>query len=98
MRMRELLPEIRECQAAGDRAALATLVDVLRSAPRDPGAVMAISSGGALLGSISGGCVEAALAQEAAAVVRDGTARLVEYGLSDADAQAVGLSCGGTLS
>ena len=98
MRMHELLGEIRQRQAAGDRVALATLVDVLRSAPRDPGAVMAICESGQLFGSISGGCVEAALAQEAAAVLRDGRARLVEYGLSDADAQAVGLSCGGTLS
>src|SRR5947209_20260745 len=98
MRMHELLGQIRRLQAAGERVALATLVDVLRSAPRDPGAVMAISSGGALLGSISGGCVESALAQEAAAVLRDDRPRLVEYGLSDAEAQAVGLSCGGTLS
>jgi len=98
MRMHELLGQIRRLQDAGERVALATLVDVLRSAPRDPGAVMAISSGGTLLGSISGGCVESALAQEAAAVLRGGDDRLVEYGLSDADAQAVGLSCGGTLS
>lgn len=98
MRMHELLAEIRRQQDAGERVALATLVDVLRSAPRDPGAVMAISSSGALFGSISGGCVESALAQEAAGVLRSGQARLVEYGLSDADAQAVGLSCGGTLS
>ncbi len=98
MRMHELLGQIRRLQEAGERVAVATLVDVLRSAPRDPGAVMAITSAGTLLGSISGGCVEAALAQEAAAVLRDGNPRLVEYGLSDADAQAVGLSCGGTLS
>ncbi|HEV2262127.1 MAG TPA: XdhC/CoxI family protein [Candidatus Rubrimentiphilum sp.] len=78
--------------------ALATLVDVLRSAPRDPGAVMAIASDGTLYGSISGGCVEAALAQEAQLVLRQGNPRIVEYGLSDADAQAVGLSCGGTLT
>lgn len=97
MRMHELLGQIRGLQEAGERVALATLVEVVRSAPRDPGAVMAISSGGALIGSISGGCVESALAQEAAGVLRDGRARLVEYGLSDADAQAVGLSCGGTL-
>lgn len=98
MRMHELLAQVRRLHDAGERAALATLVDVLRSAPRDPGAVMAISSAGTIFGSISGGCVEAALAQEAAAVLRDGNARLIEYGLSDADARAVGLSCGGTLS
>jgi xanthine dehydrogenase accessory factor len=98
MRMHELLAEIRQRQAAGDSVALATLVDVLRSAPRDPGAVMAICASGQLFGSISGGCVEAALVQEATGVLRDGRARLVDYGLSDADAQAVGLSCGGTLS
>jgi len=97
MRMHELLAEIRRQQEAGNRVALATLVEVRKSAPRDPGAVMAISSSGSLTGSISGGCVESALAQEAAAVLRDGNPKLVEYGLSDADAQAVGLSCGGTL-
>jgi xanthine dehydrogenase accessory factor len=98
MRMHELLAQVRRLHDAGERAALATLVDVRRSAPRDPGAVMVISSGGTIFGSISGGCVESALAQEAAAVLRDGNARLVEYGLSDADARAVGLSCGGTLT
>lgn len=98
MRMRELLTQIRERQAAGDRVALATLVDVRRSAPRDPGAVMAICNSGRLFGSISGGCVEAALVEEAHRVMRDDRARLIEYGLTDADAQAVGLSCGGTLS
>lgn len=98
MRMHELLAQVRRLQNAGERVALATLVDVLRSAPRDPGAVMAIASGGTILGSISGGCVESALAQEAARVLRDGNARVIEYGLSDSDARAVGLSCGGTLT
>lgn len=94
----ELLAEIRRSQEAGQRVALATLVDVRRSAPRDPGAIMAIASDGTLYGSISGGCVEAALAQEAQLVLHNRIPRIVEYGLSDADAQAVGLSCGGTLT
>lgn len=58
---------------------------------------MAIAAGGAIVGSISGGCVEAALAAEAAAVLRDGRPRMLAYGLTDEDAQAVGLHCGGTL-
>lgn len=98
MRMRELLSEIRRLQKAGEAVALATLVDVRRSAPRDPGAVMAIASGGELVGSVSGGCVEAALAREGAKALASGCAAVVEYGLSDADAQAVGLGCGGTLT
>ena len=95
--MLELLDTVRAWQRDGDRVALATLVAVERSAPRDPGAVFAVGSGGRLAGSISGGCVEAALVDEANAAIAAGTARIVSYGLSDADAQAVGLTCGGTL-
>jgi xanthine dehydrogenase accessory factor len=97
MRVVELLETIRGWQQEGQAVALATLVEVERSAPRDPGAVFAVSGDGRLAGSVSGGCVEAALFEEATAVLCDGHARIVTYGLSDADAQAVGLTCGGTL-
>lgn len=95
MRVLELLDRIVE--RGNQRLVLATLISVERSAPRDPGAVMLISEGGELWGSISGGCVEAALVGEAQGVRSDGKARVVTYGISDADAQAVGLSCGGTI-
>jgi xanthine dehydrogenase accessory factor len=93
----ELLDTVRAWQRDGRPVALATLVSVQHSAPRDPGAVFAVSGDGRLAGSISGGCVEAALVDEAQAVLRDERARVVSYGLSDSEAQAVGLTCGGTL-
>ncbi len=93
--MLELLDTIVE--NADRRLVLATLTDVEHSAPRDAGAAMLVSGDGAIWGSISGGCVEAALVHEAEATRETSTSRLVTYGVSDADAQAVGLTCGGTL-
>jgi xanthine dehydrogenase accessory factor len=93
----DLIQTIRAWQRDGHVVTLATLVGVENSAPRDPGASFAFCDDGRLAGSISGGCVEAALVEESTAVRRDGVARIVRYGLSDADALAVGLTCGGTL-
>jgi xanthine dehydrogenase accessory factor len=93
----ELLQTIRCWQREGHAVTLATLVDVENSAPRDPGASFAVCADGRLAGSISGGCVEAALVEESSAVLASGIARIVQYGLSDAEAFAVGLTCGGTL-
>ena len=95
--MLDVLDDITTWQREGRDVALATLVEVRGSAPRDPGAALAVSNGGQLAGSVSGGCVEAALVDEADAVLRGGPPRIVEYGISDADAQAVGLTCGGRL-
>ena len=95
--MLELLATIRCWQIEGHDVALATLVAVSGSAPRDPGVAFAVCADGRLAGSISGGCVESALFDEAQEVLRAGRARIVEYGLSDGDAQAVGLTCGGRL-
>lgn len=95
--MLDLLDDIMAWQRAGRAVALATLVDVRGSAPRDPGAALAVSDTGDITGSVSGGCVEAALVQEAESVLRSRTARVVEYGISDAEGQAVGLTCGGRL-
>lgn len=95
--MLEHLAALAQWHAAGRRGALATLVGIERSAPRDPGASMAICEDGELRGSISGGCVEAALVDEARHVFAGGGARRRFYGVSDSQAQAVGLSCGGTL-
>ncbi|MFL6157173.1 MAG: XdhC family protein [Marmoricola sp.] len=79
------------------RFALATVVRASGSAPRQAGAAMAVSEGGSVLGSISGGCVEADVYEHAAGVLATGEARLVRYGVTDAEAFAVGLTCGGTL-
>ena len=82
---------------AGRKVALATVIETWGSAPRQPGALLAISDDGALAGSVSGGCVEGAVAAEAFEAMEDGTCRLLEYGVSDEDAFAVGLACGGTI-
>ncbi len=76
---------------------MATLIAVEGSAPRDPGADMAIAQDGEIAGSITGGCIEAALVQESRAVFERGNPRIARFGLQDEQAHAVGLSCGGTL-
>ena len=82
---------------AGEGAALATVTETWGSAPRPAGSQLAVSGAGALVGSVSGGCVEAAVAVEAEAALADGLPRLLEYGVADEDAFAVGLACGGTI-
>ncbi|MGW5359206.1 XdhC family protein [Actinopolymorpha pittospori] len=95
--MRDLFPEILPWYAAGDRFALATVVDTWRSAPRQPGAAMAVSAGGEVAGSVSGGCVEGAVYELAQEVIESGEPVWQRYGVSDDDAFAVGLTCGGVL-
>ena len=82
---------------AGTPAALATVIETWGSAPRQPGALLAISANGDLVGSVSGGCVESAVAAEAFEVMEEGDCRLLEFGVSDDDAFAVGLACGGRI-
>ncbi len=82
---------------AGRGAALATVVETWGSAPRRTGAQMVVSGDGEIQGSVSGGCVEGAVMYEAQEAIADGTPRLLEYGVSDGDAFAVGLACGGTI-
>jgi len=78
-------------------AAVATVVATSKSAPRDPGASMAVSAAGEAVGSVSGGCVEGAVYEVAQRVIASGRAELHHYGISDSDAFAVGLTCGGEL-
>lgn len=82
---------------AGKGAALATVVETWGSAPRRAGAQLAVSGEGEIEGSVSGGCVEGAVILEAQDALRDGEHRLLEFGVSDDDAFAVGLACGGTI-
>lgn len=82
---------------AGVGAALATVVETWGSAPRPIGSQLAISGEAALAGSVSGGCVEAAVVAEAMDALEDGKRRLLEYGVSDEEAFAVGLACGGRI-
>ncbi|MGW3307267.1 XdhC family protein [Streptomyces sp. NPDC001073] len=96
--MRDLLPVLSGWYAAHAPFGLATVVAVSRSAPRDPGAAMAVGPGDEVVGSVSGGCVEGAVFELAREVVASGEARLETFGYSDADAFAVGLTCGGEIT
>ena len=82
---------------AGRGAALATVVETWGSAPRRVGAQLAVSGEGEIEGSVSGGCVEGAVVAEALEAIEEGEARLLTFGVSDEDAFAVGLACGGTI-
>ncbi|MEM9428847.1 MAG: XdhC family protein [Pseudomonadota bacterium] len=82
---------------AGTPAALATVIETWGSAPRPVGAQLAISGAAEMVGSVSGGCVEGAVVAEALDAVEDGTPRILEYGISDDEAFAVGLACGGRI-
>src|SRR6478735_3497710 len=95
--MKDLLPQIELWRAQGDRVAIATVVKVEGSAPRPVGASMIVSSSGDLAGSVSGGCVETAVFEEAQDVLRTGEPKLIHYGITDEMAWDVGLACGGAI-
>ena len=95
--MRNLLPIIDRWRSQAKQVAMATLIQIYGSAPQPLGARMAISSAGEMAGSVSGGCVEGAVVQEALEVLATGRPRLVEYGIADELAQSVGLACGGQI-
>ena len=81
----------------GRRVALATVVATWGSSPRPVGSQLALDGEGQMLGSVSGGCIEAAVAQEAKEVMASGQPKLLEYGVTDEAAWEVGLACGGTV-
>ncbi|HET8571092.1 MAG TPA: XdhC family protein [Candidatus Limnocylindria bacterium] len=93
----EALAALRDWQAQGTAVALATVTRVTGSAPRQPGSKLAISADRRIAGSVSGGCVEGDVIEQAMAVLRDGAARLVHYGISDEMGMSVGLMCGGEI-
>lgn len=95
--MRDILTEIDTWLTSGRAVALATVVKVWGSAPRPIGSKMAISEAGDMAGSVSGGCVEGAVFEEAQEVLASGLPKLVGYGVSQEEAWAVGLSCGGRI-
>jgi xanthine dehydrogenase accessory factor len=95
--MKELLDDLDRWRKQGKRIALARVVDLEGSGPRDPGAAMAVSEDGEVIGSVSGGCVEGAVVTEALAILESGDRRVVTFGYSDDEAFAVGLTCGGTI-
>lgn len=95
--MRDVLDELMAWWRAGETVGVGTVVATFRSAPRPAGASMLVGPGGEAVGSVSGGCVEGAVYELGQEVVADGTPVLQRYGVSDDDAFAVGLTCGGIL-
>jgi len=95
--MRDILPTLMRWRAEGCRVAIATVVERRGSAPRDPGASLALNDRGEIAGSVTGGCVEPSVIREAQAVLDGGDARVREYGIADDEAFEVGLACGGTV-
>lgn len=95
--MREVLDELMEWYDAGETIGMGTVVATFQSAPRPAGASMLVGPGGEAVGSVSGGCVEGAVYELAGEVVASGDSQLQRYGISDDDAFAVGLTCGGIL-
>ena len=95
--MKEILPEIEEWRRAGEGVVVATVVATRRSAPRPVGSSLAVSESGKLCGSVSGGCVENDVYEEAREVLATGEPKLLSYGISDDEAWSVGLPCGGEI-
>jgi xanthine dehydrogenase accessory factor len=95
--MREVLPELLDWWRAGEEVGVGTVVATFRSAPRPPGASMLVGPDETVVGSVSGGCVEGAVYELGKEVVGSGVPVLTRYGISDDDAFAVGLTCGGIL-
>jgi xanthine dehydrogenase accessory factor len=95
--MRDVIADLDAWHAAGQRAAVATVVSVKRSAPRPPGAKMAIAEDGSVTGMVSGGCVEGAVIEVAEEILQGAAPRLLHFGIADAEAWDVGLPCGGEI-
>ena len=95
--MKEILEEIGRWQDDGEKVVVATVVATRRSAPRPVGTSLAVSESGKMCGSVSGGCVESDVFENAMEVMRSGEPKLLSYGISDDMAWSVGLPCGGEI-
>ncbi len=95
--MKEVAAELERWLDTGEPVAIATVVRIMGSAPRPLGATLIARAGDKIAGSVSNGCVESAVYEEAMAVLKDGQPRVVNYGISDEFAFTVGLSCGGSI-
>ncbi len=95
--MRDVIEDLQRWRAEGQDVALATLIKASGSAPRPLGSKLVISSGGSMTGSVSGGCIEGAVFEEAQEVLADGKPKRLFYGITDEQAWAVGLTCGGEI-
>jgi xanthine dehydrogenase accessory factor len=96
--MREVLNEYKAWRAAKEEVAIATVIETWGSSPRPLGSKMIVSSSGKMAGSVSNGCIEGAVFEEAGKVLETGQARVVEYGVADETAFEVGLACGGHIA
>ena len=92
-----VLEQAAEWRAAGKGVAIATVVSTWGSSPRAIGSQLAVDDGGAMVGSVSGGCIEGAVVLEAIEAIKDGKPRLLDFGVSDEQAWEVGLACGGKV-
>ena len=95
--MKEILPDVDRWREEGEQVVVATVVATRRSAPRPVGASLAISETGKMCGSVSGGCVESDVYENAMEVMASGEPKLLSYGISDDLAWSVGLPCGGEI-
>lgn len=95
--MNPVVDKISEWREGDKRAAMATVVKVEKSGPLGPGTSMAVSEDGEVMGSVSGGCVEPAVFEEAMEAIESGEPKLLSYGISDDEAFGVGLTCGGVV-
>lgn len=95
--MKEILPEVEAWRDAGEKVVVATVVATRRSAPRPVGTSLAVSESGKMCGSVSGGCVESDVYDNAMEVMRTGEPKLLSYGITDDLAWSVGLPCGGEI-
>jgi xanthine dehydrogenase accessory factor len=96
--MREILPYLERWAGEGHTIAVGSVIERIGSAPRDPGAALAVSASGEVAGSVTGGCVEPAVIREATEVLNGSPGRICRYGLTDDEGFDVGLSCGGTIA
>ena len=95
--MRDILDEVERWRQSGERVAIATVIQTWGSAPRPAGSAMALTAGGKIAGSVSGGCVEAAVVESGLRCLSTGRPERLHFGVSDETAWSVGLACGGTI-
>lgn len=97
VKLNEVLRDLNQRAASGKRQAVATVIAIEKSAPMGPGATLVVSEDGVVTGSVSGGCVEPAVFEEAQRAIESGQSKRLKYGISDNQAFEVGLTCGGTI-
>src|SRR6476619_3752185 len=96
--MKDIISILERWTSDGTAIAVGSVIERIGSAPRDPGATLAVSASGEVAGSVTGGCVEPAVIREATEVLNGSAGRICRYGLTDDDGFDVGLSCGGTIA